>query len=81
MTQEAINEFAQQARACGTTKTPFKWRGYDVYIADYHGMPAPPMGQPFVFLVRGEEIKVSSPEVANCITREHRRWFYERQEE
>lgn len=60
---EKINEFA---RGCGfdyARPYPFKWMEYEVYQLDFdvpEGSPVPCVGMPYVLLVNGDNIRMST---------------------
>lgn len=61
MMAERIQEFAAENGYTKIEKAE-PWHGYDVYVPVYDEMSY--VGLPFVILVRGEEIRLSTPEEA-----------------
>lgn len=74
MTLEEIKDYARKTKGCDVKKASYQWRGCDVYIPDYHGIPTLTKGPDCIFLVRDDEIIISSPAEASRFQR-HTGWI------
>ena len=57
--EEKILEFIEDLQA-DSYKEGISWKGFKVYIPEYKNNPA--IGLPYVILVKGEEVRLSTPE-------------------
>lgn len=62
---EAVKERVEEATAALSAKkyrSGAKWNGYDVYIPEYDQFSY--VGLPFIVLVRGDEVRISTEDEA-----------------
>ena len=63
MTLKQVVSFARE-RGCETAEYQGQWRGYDVYDRVFEGEETVIVGLPYIILVKGDEIRMSTEDEA-----------------